>query len=242
MNNNYPTIYLPTAPVQPTVDLFDRKDALDFCTCIKDLLFTEPPKEEEKRTIVHPERVYYPYPQQTVFVTPSYAPPTVVHNHYSEKKVETNEGITTAQMVAAGIMIAAALPIGTHFLSKDYNRYVLYERAEEICRKLEWPMKEIKKYSTTPRERRFVEIYRSWKENRLDIWNDIKEDAKIKVACGIGTLGLGLSIVFGSPVGVIGGALLTGYSIAKFIWKADTSHMPFDYLAMRASEFIKLVE
>lgn len=237
METLYPDL---NASAPPQFDLFDHSvvdivDALDFCQDIKTLIGT---KKDSVNPTVYTVR---PWINNTIVIPPIYTPPAYNPVIVREKKNETetdqarrtvkeekSSEIGFIKQVAAGTMVVAALSATSYYVSQDYNRYVMYENIEKKFRKLQKNMKGLQiTRSQSQREIDFLEVYKLWNELRRDVWEDISSDVKTKTSGGIGALGLGLSLVFGSTMGILGGAFFTGYSAAKYIWKRNTRDITF---------------
>jgi hypothetical protein len=150
-------------------------------------------------------------------LTPSTTTPhsTTIHTT-SEKK----EGVSLGQQVTAGAIVVVAGAITAHYVSKDYNRYLLFQKIEKtFSSRYEYRLNYV------PEGDDFLEICQIWKQIRDDVWSDISSDMKTKASCGMGALGIGLSLVFGSTVGVLGGAAIAAYSASNYIWKMNTRNM-----------------
>lgn len=209
-------------------------------------------KKKKKKTITPPSLptqtiVYTPPPPQTVIVTsPS---PVIVSNAQpieviskgkkkkkttkkeegEEKKKEDDGAITLAQIAIASTMLATSLPIAAYYLSRDYNKYSLYNRIDnkfskfkKIIQSSEWK-NESHLAKGTLRVAQFLDIVDMWECIRLSIWKDISGNVKVKMGGGFSVLGMGLALVFSSGLGFAASALIGGVSWAGSIWKQQTT-------------------
>ena len=153
--------------------------------------------------------------------------PGVVINQYSynpeivkkekenkEEESEANE-YSFLQKILAGLIVAGAIPVASHYIVKDYNRYIIYERIE----------KRYREYRNTVSDPKLIQILDQWKRVRKHVWSQIASDVKTKASGGVGIVTTGVSLVLGSTLGFISGAIITGCAVANVIWKRSAENV-----------------
>lgn len=180
----------------------------------------------------------YSYNPIPLIVRDSTPQTTIIHNHVgvtdtnknknnkdkNDKDKKSNE-TSFGQKIVAGTIVAVAVPVAAHYLSKDYNKYVIYERIEANYLRLKKHIEKIDiKHCSQSGDRvdQIICIMNVWKSVRKNAWSEISKSVKTKAAGGAGVVAIGLSMVLGSAFGFMAGALVLGGTAAKMIWTYNT--------------------
>lgn len=239
----YPHIYTQTASSAPpaTTDAFSAniwklENAETFCRMIerilKDVTVESPPNTYRFSDTVSGLHVYSPRSHSTTIINSNTMNNHSISSHNSNSSSNSSNTTTTdvavkkttpdtGQHLAAIAVAAVVVPVTTWLVAKDYSIYKILQELENMYILFKGNKDEALKY-TSGRVEKFMNILLQWKNIKKQLNSELSSSITHKTVGGGSTLCFGLSLVFGSTLGLWAGGVVAVGIGSMYIWKQVT--------------------